>query len=949
MLIHFRLQPIALMADVEKAFLQLGLDQSDRDVTRFLWLKDVNLPVDADNLVGYRFCRVPFGVISSPFLLSATIQHHLSKEQYKVTEEIQNNMYVDNMLAGASSPNEALSFYEEAKTTFDGASMNLRSWASNCKEFVELLPEEDRSDAQIQKCLGLQWDTVAETFNINPISLAEDIVHTKRSILKTLASFYDPLGFHIPVIVRAKCLLQDIWKEGYDWDDPLPNSYVQLWSEIATDLTHASTIKLPRYTDITNSSGSTELHIFCDASQKAYGACAYLRQTNGDEQSSHLIMCKTRVAPVKEHTIPRLELMATLLGIRLVHFIRTQLPLQFNRVCVWTDSICVLGWINAPQKKQPVFIENRLTEIRAESGVQFHHVISEENPADFPSRGSSVSTSLENTMWWHGPAWLVVPQLESGPSVSVLLQPEGPTEQTQPFSTPAGINPSDFTSFGKMLRVTAYVCRFIQCTRGKPVPHLALSGEEIHSAEIKWLQFAQHSQHQEVFDALQNQGSNDLVNKHGLLLDDGIIKCEGRMGNAPMPDETKYPIFLSGKSDVSKLIISDVHRKLLHGGTNATLTAVRRRFWVTRGRETVKRVLGQCKVCKRFDGGPFSMPTMPQYPKDKVTAGSAPFTTTGIDYFGPVMVKVNSNPVKAWVVLFTCLTTRAVHLEVATDMTIRTFLMMHRRFTARSGTPRKVISDNAKQFKLASTTIDAVWQSIEECSDVLNYISTRGTKWAFITELAPWMGGFYERMVQTVKRSLRKSIGRSLLTLSEFETLLVECEAAVNTRPLTYVSNDPDQLVITPAHFLCMNPNLGFPGVNADINDPEFNPDSNATDMLLEQLKQGQVRVDRFWEIWSEEYLAALRERGGNQLRQRRVRDHSLPAVGDIIIAKDDHLPRAAWSLGRITQLYLSADNEIRSASIRVPSGRTNKHPLCLIYPMECSRVEVATDAVPCC
>ena len=184
--------------------------------------------------------------------------------------------------------------------------------------------------------------------NINPISLAEDIVHTKRSILKTLASFYDPLGFHAPVIVRAKCLLQDIWKEGYDWDDPLPNSYVQLWSEIATDLTHASTTKLPRYMDITNSSGSTELHIFCDASQKAYGACAYLRQTNGDEQSSHLIMCKTRVAPVKEHTITRLELMATLLGIRLVRFIRTQLPLQFNRVCVWTDSTCVLGWINAP-------------------------------------------------------------------------------------------------------------------------------------------------------------------------------------------------------------------------------------------------------------------------------------------------------------------------------------------------------------------------------------------------------------------------------------------------------------------------------------------------------------------------------------------------------------------------------------------------------------------------
>ncbi|XP_065189637.1 uncharacterized protein LOC135820248 [Sycon ciliatum] len=221
-------------------------------------------------------------------------------------------------------------------------------------------------------------------------------------------------------------------------------------------------------------------------------------------------------------------------------------------------------------------------------------------------------------------------------------------------------------------------------------------------------------------------------------------------------------------------------------------------------------------MCKRFDGGPFAMPAMPQYPKEKVTGGRTPFTTTGVDYFGPVTVKSGNESVKAWVVLFTCLTTRAVHLEAVRDMTTKTFLMAYRRFIARRGTPKKIISDNGKQFKLASTILDNVWNAIDECPDVVNYLTANGTTWSFITELAPWMGGFYERMVQTVKRSLRKSIGRSLLTHYEFEMLLIEVEAVVNARPLTYVSDDPTPLVITPAHFLCLNPNIGFPPVDSD-------------------------------------------------------------------------------------------------------------------------------------
>ena len=210
------------------------------------------------------------------------------------------------------------------------------------------------------------------------------------------------------------------------------------------------------------------------------------------------------------------------------------------------------------------------------------------------------------------------------------------------------------------------------------------------------------------------------------------------------------------KNQLCRLIITEAHRLLIHGGTNATLLTVRKKYWITKGRETVKRQLKRCQHCTRYTGGPFRMPEMPPFPKGKVTGGRSPFSTCGVDYFGPLMVKGNDGPTKAWVILFTCFTTCAVHLELVLDMTTSTFLMAFRRFISRRGTrtPTRMFSDNGKQFKLASSTIDSIWKTIDKCDDVLNYMTTVGTKWSFITELAPWQGGFCERMVQAVKRQI---------------------------------------------------------------------------------------------------------------------------------------------------------------------------------------------------
>ena len=211
------------------------------------------------------------------------------------------------------------------------------------------------------------------------------------------------------------------------------------------------------------------------------------------------------------------------------------------------------------------------------------------------------------------------------------------------------------------------------------------------------------------------------------------------------------------------------HRKALHTGIAQTLSLVRQKFWIPQGRSIVRKILRACKICQKHEGGPYNMPLMPPLPTERVSV-AASFTNTGIDYFGPLYIKAKGDTQKVWVCLFTCLVTRAVHLELMQDMSAQQFLLGFRRFIATYGKPNKVISDNTSHFKLAAETIDRLWTNILKETDVVSYVANENIQWKFIVELASWMGGFYERLVGLVKRSLRKAIGRICLTNEQLLT-----------------------------------------------------------------------------------------------------------------------------------------------------------------------------------
>ena len=248
----------------------------------------------------------------------------------------------------------------------------------------------------------------------------------------------------------------------------------------------------------------------------------------------------------------------------------------------------------------------------------------------------------------------------------------------------------------------------------------------------------------------------------------------------------------------------------MHAGVPHTLAKVRQTYWVPKGRSTVKSVIIRCLTCKRHHGGPYSLPNMAPLPSSRVTPARA-FARTGIDFFGLLYVRGSSESAKVWVCPFTCMVTRAVHLELVMDMSTTEFLLAFRRFVARRGSTKLVTTDNAPQFKLADSVFRKAFDSALGHTDVLTYFANRSIEWHFIVESAPWMGGFYERLVGTVKRGLRKVIGRSLLNPNQLETILTEVEASVNSRPLVYVSDDLCD-ILTPVHFLSLsNTNGGIP------------------------------------------------------------------------------------------------------------------------------------------
>jgi len=582
----------------------VGLQSHERDVTRFLWLKNTSESSLDNSVQIYRFFRVPFGVISSPFLLGATIANHLQNSDNPIAKDLQRDLYVDNLITGISTVDEAKLLYTHAKNLFETALMNLREWESNCKIFEESIPLQDKVTKADQKVLGVYWNSVDDMLSISKIGV--ELASTKREVLKHISLIFDPLGYFPPTILRAKLFMKKLRTDKCDWDERISDEYVSEWKDISEQLERISAYHLLRYIGITAESNSVQYRLvcFCGASAVAYATVVYLHQSAGDTYKTDLLFSKTRLAP-HGTTIPRLELLGVLIGVRALTFLCGELCLQVS--ChLFTDSLCVLYWLRTT-KLLSVFVANRVKEIQSLEGLTFAHVASNDNPADMATRGKPPD-ELSTSMWWKGPPWLASPnqlwpnhepvmdefaERDSEREVkgskvlyeAKLVAGEDPMGKSVKGPDLSDIDERRHSSLYKLLRVTAWVMRFVDKLKKRDGASGLLTTQELQRAKLYWVLHIQHKHYLEVVSDIKRGKKGNLQAQLNLQIDkNGLLRCHGRISNSDLTQGANEPKLLPKKEYFSKLVVEYYHQKLQHSGVSQTLAQTRQEYWIPQGR-----------------------------------------------------------------------------------------------------------------------------------------------------------------------------------------------------------------------------------------------------------------------------------------------------------------------------------------------------------------------------
>lgn len=894
-LIRFRRWPIAVVADIKKAFLQIACRKEDQDVHRFLLEGENGLRI-------MRILRVPFGNKSSPFLLNATIKCHLEQfeiEETPVVQELKENLYVDDWLTGANSELEAKNNVAMATEIMEQANMQLTKWESN-KSFVI----DKAEPSEYVKVLGLGWHSSDDCFAFSGYEFGSELVCTKRVVLSMIARLFDPLGFLNPFTISLKIAFQDLWRLGVSWDEEIPEdcrNFVRQWLD---DLSWLKGWKISRcYTNRPWTTECIELHVFCDSSMKAYGACVYVVYKSPIEVVSTLVLSKVKVAPLKRVTLPRLELLGAVLAAELIKLVREALFLDENMpYFCWTDSMIVLGWLKGDAFRWKQFVANRVQRVQnLTSPSSWRHCATDQNPADLVTRGISAKELVESELWLKGPSCVFVQdhsqvndlEVEEIENHEVLVD----AHESEVMVTVSSVDPlfeiERYSSLQKCLCVVAWVLRFKNNCRLSSVDRqkgeLLLS--ELEQAKLVVFKAVQRQEYaQEVLSLQQGKPlakSSRLFKLSPFMDEDGLLRVQGRWENADLSYQEKHPIIVP-KGYFAELIVRFQHELLKHAGINQLLSSLRSTYWIIGLRRLAKRVLSRCVSCQRLDKKACEQPT-PPLPSERVQQ-SSPFSIVGIDHAGPLYC-TDAPGQKFYILLITCAVIRAVHLELVTSLGVTECVLALRKFIARRGIPKIIFSDNAKTFLATKKQFQKLY-------------GTLCPVWKFIAPRAPWWGGWWERLVRSVKSALRKSLGLKTLTRNELDTILSEVEACINSRPLTSVDDSPRarNSPLTPAHFLIGRGNIFE-------NDATLETPSTRISLSERQLVQ-ESALSQFWAIWLKDYIRNLPPAKGS------ARTCAI-AVGDLVLVREDNSPRLEWPLGVVTQLVPGQDGIVRTCRVR--------------------------------
>lgn len=930
-LLRFREKAIALCGDIREMFHQVQVRPEDQSSQMFLWRNgNINANIDV-----YCMQVMTFGASCSPSIANYIKDRNADRFKTKFPEAvaaIHQNTFVDDWLQCCDTEDEMIALAKQVYDIHKDGGFEMRNWISNSPTVLQdLTGKRDQMEKCLyglepnqEKILGMWWrptnDVLTYVHRFEPHVFDDSIIPTKRQTLRVLMTIFDPLGLLGYYTIIGKIIQQDIWRSGVTWDQQIHHEQHKLWCKWVKCLLYINNLSINRcYPQLVNVL-STQLHIFVDAGINAYAAVAYLRMANQNEVQCCLISSKTRVAPLKPISIPRMELMAAVIGLRLAKCIEQELSIKIDSRVFWSDSKDVLYWIRSDARKFKQFVALRIGEILENSNVEeWRWIPSAENVADEGTKWSKDINFSSNQRWFRGPEFLWMEE-NDWPQTTFSHSNE-PREliahivaEEKYVSSLASIspNPKRFSRYEKLRRVQQIVIKFLQLSY-KKCPKSTLLKQlfgftNIADIESVIIRHCQEEYFGEEMHNLQNSqpiSRKSIIYKCSPILDKyGVLRIRGRIdASEDAAYDTKRPIILPRFHATTNLIADYYHRRFHHHHNEIVVNEMRQRFWIHGMRALVRTVGKSCQICRNKRAMPCP-PQMGDLPPERLASFTRPFTYTGVDYFGPIHVVVGRRQEKRWGVLFTCLTVRAVHIELSPSLSSDSFILVLKQFIARRGCPKRIMSDNGTNFRGASKILITEIQNLSYDDMQREFPEI---EWRFIPPLSPHMGGAWERMIRSVKSVLMDIISETGLREEVLRAALADVENIINSRPLTYIPVESFQdLALTPNHFMH--------GSSSGIRE-KGNGECSGAALRKNYRISGQL-ANGFWKRWVKECLPYL---------TRRSKWFSKTAdpisIDDVVIIVDDSSKRGSWPKGRVIDVHRSTDNQVRSAVVRTSKG----------------------------